>query len=136
MTTQMQNPKRVRAEIELLSTHFGDVQFNPDDPSTVIIERFDLPRGFNRSYCQLLIDLGRYYSELPPQNFYLSRGLRKNGLTIPHYFEDWSGKKYCKQGWAWFCLQIESWKPNPYSMLGGDNLLTVTNACYDALKMA
>ena len=132
----MKNPLRAISEIELLSSHFGDVQFDPDDPSTVIIERFDLPRGFKPSYCRLLIDLGRYYPELSPQDFYLSRGLRKNGQTPMHYFEDWSGKKYCRKGWAWFCLKIEKWRPNPYSMLGGDNLLTGVNACYDALKIA
>lgn len=136
MTTYMRNPNRVISEIELLSTHFGDVQFDRDNPSFVIIETFNLPSYFNRRHSRLLIDLGHYYPELSPQDFYLSRGLRKDGRTPSHYFEDWEGKKYCKHGWAWFCLKIESWRPNPYSMLGGDNLLTATNACYDALKKA
>jgi len=100
MATRMQTPNRAIAEIELLSTPFGDVQFDPDDPSTVVIERFDLPPGFDTRHCRLRIDLGRYYPELPLQDFYLSRGLRKNNKTPTHYFEDWTGKKYCRQGWA------------------------------------
>jgi hypothetical protein len=70
----------------------------------------------------------------PPQDFYLSCGLTKNGCTSSHYFEQFRGKKYCNQGLAWYSFHIKKWKPNPQSMLGGDNLLSVINGLYDALK--
>jgi len=135
MRTVMRNPKRVIGEIELLSTHFGKVRFNPLNPTAVTIEKFDLPRGFNRKHAKVLIDLGPHYPELPPQDFYLSRGLRKHGEISEHYFErGLGGKKYCKKGWAWYSLHIKSWRPDSYSMVAGDNLLTAAEALYKAVK--
>ena len=132
---QVKNPNRVFGEIELLSSHFGDVGYDPDDLSVVLIEHFNLPPGFNRSYCEVLIDLGNVYPELPPKDWYLSKGLRKRGSSLGHYFEHgFAGKKYCNEGFAWYSFHIKQWKPNPFTMAKGDNLLTAVNAFYDALK--
>ncbi len=130
----MKNPERTIAEINLLSTHFGTVEYDPDNPSWVLIERFDLPPGFNRRWCEVLIVLGELYPELPPQDFYLSRGLTKNGRVSSHYFERFSGKRYCDKGFAWYSFHIKRWRSNPYNMVPGDNLLTATGAFYQALK--
>jgi hypothetical protein len=131
----MRNPKRAIAEIELLSTHFGAVRYDPNDPSWVLIERFNLPPSFNRRYCEVLIDLGSDYPELPPQDWYLSRGLSKRGRTSKHYYEDGFGtKKYCKKGFAWYSFHIRNWQPDAYSMVRGDNLLAATGGLYEALK--
>ena len=130
----MKNPKRTIAEIKLLSTHFGNVCYDPANPSVVLVEHFDLPRGYNKRYCDLLIDLEPKYPELPPKDFYLSRGLEKDGLVPSHYFKDFPGKKYCREGFAWYSLHIRKWKPNPRSMIRGDNLLTAVQALYEALK--
>jgi hypothetical protein len=131
----MENPLRVIAEIELLSTHFGNVCYNPKDPSVVLIEQFNLPYGFNRKRCELVIVLGKSYPEFPPQDWYLSRGLRKYGKTFRHYYEDgFTGKEYCDEDFAWYSFHIIKWRPNTYSMLRGDNLLTATGAFYEALK--
>ena len=132
---QVKNPNRVFGEIELLSSHFGDVGCDPDDLSAVFITRFNLPLGFNRSDCELLIDLGRAYPEFPPQDWYLSKGLRKRGSSLSHYFESgFRGKRYCEEGLAWYSFHIKRWKPDPYSMIDGDNLLTAVNAFYHALQ--
>ena len=130
----MINPIRTIGEIELLSTHFGNVGYEPDNPSIVLVARFDLPRGFDERCCELLIDLGPLYPELPPQDFYLSPGLEKDGLQPIHYFEDFFDKKYCREGFAWYSLHITKWKPSSYSMIQGDNLLTAVQALYEALK--
>lgn len=130
----MRNPKRTIAEIRLLSTHFGEICFLEEDPSVVLMPHFRLPRGYNRVECEVVIDLGLQYPELPPQDFYLSRGLTKDGGISSHYYEDFGGKAYCDQGLAWYSLHIKRWKPNPRSMLGGDNLLSALNAFYNALK--
>jgi hypothetical protein len=135
MANKMRNPRRVIAEIELLSSHFGEVRFDADNPTTVTIEKFDLPRGFNRRYATVLIDLGSRYPEYPPQDFYLSTGLRKNGKMSSHYFEDGYGEKeYCNSRLAWYSLHLKKWRPNPYSITGGDNLLTASEAFYKALS--
>lgn len=130
----MKNPARVLGEIELLSTHYGEIVFDPNDPSVVLIERFWLPPEFDRSYCRVLIDLGPRYPELPPQDYYLGRDLRKNGRASIHYFESFPGKEYCEEGFAWYSFHIKEWRPDPYSMVGGDNLLTATDGFYHALK--
>jgi hypothetical protein len=131
---KMKNRLRTIAEIELLSTHFGNVCFDPDYPSTVLIEHFPLPKGFNMRYCRVFIDLGRCYPELPPQDWYISKGLRINGRKPSHYYENgFSSKQYCDD-YAWVSFHIKRWKPHPYSMIQGDNLLTAADAFYDALK--
>jgi len=133
--TQVKNPNRVIGEIELLSTHFGDVHCDPTDLSWVLIKRFNLPPDFNRKYCQVKIDLGILYPELPPQDWFLNKGLRKRGIVSGHYFEEgFKDKKYCNEGFAWYSFHIIKWKPSPYSMIYGDNLLTAVNAFYKALK--
>lgn len=130
----MTNPKRTEAEIHLLSTHFGDICYDEKDPSVVLILHFDLPTGYNRKDCEVVIDLGPRYPELPPQDFYLSRGLAKRGRVSSHYFNRFDGKNYCEQGYAWYSFHVKKWRPNPHSMLGGDNLLSAVNAFYNALK--
>ena len=130
----MRNPARTVAEIHLLSTHFGEISFEEDDPSLVLVHHFPLPPGYNRTDCELAIDLGPDYPDLPPQDFYLSRGLTKNGHTSSHYFSHFRGKQYCSEGLAWYSFHIKSWRPDPWGMLGGDNLLSAVNAFYTALK--
>jgi Prokaryotic E2 family E len=131
----MKNPVRTIAEIELLSTHYGNVCFDQDDPSVVLIEQFPLPPGYNRRSCELVIDLGKSYPELSPQDWYINRGLRKYGRSISHYYENgFSGKKFCEDGYAWCSFHLKGWRPHPYSVITGDNLLTATDSFYHFLK--
>jgi len=133
--TQVDNPNRIIGEIELLSTHFGNIDYDPYDLSHITILRFDLPRGFNKNYSRLLIELGLRYPFLPPQDFYLDKGLRKRGKASSHYYENgFESKKYCQYGYAWYSFHIKKWKPDPYSMIRGDNFLTAVSAFYRALK--
>jgi hypothetical protein len=123
-------------EIQLLSTHLGEVGFDEDNPAEVLIFRFPLPPGFNKRHCELVIDLGENYPEFPPQDWYLNKGLRKNGRSLSgHYFENgFPGKKFCREGFAWYSFHIKEWKPNPKTMTHGDTLLTAVDAFYDAMK--
>ena len=130
----MRNPVRTIAEIRLLSTHFGELDFSEVNPSSVEICHFPLPKGYNRAECRVVIDLGPEYPELPPQDFYLDRGLHKHGQVSAHYFNKFDGKRYCNDGYAWYSFHVKKWHPNPHSMLGGDNLLSAVNAFYNALK--
>jgi hypothetical protein len=131
----MRNPERAIAEIRLVSTVFGEVCFDPDDPSVVLIEYFPLPPDYNRESSELVIDLGDLYPELPPKDWYLSKGLRKNDTQSSHYYENgFPSKEYCSQGYAWYSFHIKKWKPDPETMIPGDNLLTAIDAFYHALK--
>jgi hypothetical protein len=126
---------RTIGEFELLSAHFGPVQFDPDDLTWVLVERFNLPSNFNRDYTELIIELNKKYPLLPPQDFYLRKGLLRKGDELRHYYETgFESKRFRKEGYAWYCLHIKSWKPDPYSMVKGDNLLTAAEAVYKALR--
>jgi hypothetical protein len=129
-----QNPSRTMGEIALVSKRFGHVIYDPEDLTVVQIVRFDLPLGFNRPYSRLLIDLGPRFPELPPQDWYLDRGLLKYGKSIPHYFESGFVKRFACDGFAWYCLHIHQWIPSSRSIIGGSNLLTSTESVFRALK--
>lgn len=131
----MKNPERTMAEIRLVSSHFGAVCVDPSNPSVILIEHFTLPPHYSMQSCELVIDLGEHYPDMPPKDWYLSKGLRKNGRVSSHYYENgFRGKEYCKQGYAWYSFHCKRWKPNPWSMIKGDNLLTAIDAFYHALK--
>jgi hypothetical protein len=132
MTDSEQRANRILAEVSLLAARFGNVQVDAD-LTCVVIKRFDLPQDFNKNHATLLIDLGSSYPSFPPRDWYLSRGLRKNGHVSEHYFNSFSEKTYCQQGYAWYSFHIKEWQPNPYSMIKGDNLLTAVQSFYEAL---
>ena len=134
-TDQRQRINRVIGEFELLCSRFGSLQFDENNPTSVYIERFDLPKGFNHKYSELMIELGYKYPTYPPKDWYLSRGLRKKGRKSSHYFEEGFGAKpFCKRGFAWYSFHIKRWRPNSNSMITGDNLLTAVQAFYEALR--
>jgi len=61
--------------------------------------------------------------------------LDKDGYISEHYFENGFGeKKYCRHGYAWYSLHLKNWRPDAYSMITGDNLLTAADSLYEALK--
>jgi len=131
MVKSLKHPRRTEAEARLVSSHFGSVDFTEN---IIIVDHFDLPPGFNVPRSRLLLELPRNYPEQPPLAVYLDKGLRYHRTKPKHYFEDFVGKKFCRKGYAWYCLHIKSWRPNAQSMIRGDNLLTYIEAVYRALK--
>ena len=130
--SDLKHPNRVMGELELISSHFGPVEFNNN---IVLVERFNLPRGFNRRTSKLLIALPYDYPEMPPEDLYIQKYLKKNGDIPEHYFEnDYGDKKIRRLGYAWYSIHFTEWDPSFRSIIRGDNLLTAINALYDALK--
>ena len=128
----LKHPNRTRAEVELVSSHFGPVEFND---RTVLVEQFDLPNTFNRSVSKLVITLPYDYPEMPPEALYIEKRLKKNGKEPEHYYENQFGDKSIrKAGYAWYSIHFNAWNPNARSIIRGDNLLTAINALFDALK--
>ncbi len=126
------HPRRVLAEVELVSSHFGEVQF---EDNWVLVWGFDLPDTFNRSISKLLIVLPDNYPQAPPSDMYLEKGLKKNSKTPEHYFENRLGDSNIRnRGYAWYSIHFKLWNANALSMIRGDNLLVAVNALYDALK--
>lgn len=129
---KLKHPKRVLAEANLISSHFGPVDFSN---ASVLIEQFNLPPGFNRTTSRLLITLPYSYPEMPPTDLYLDKDLKKNGETPGHYFEnEYGDRKIRRSGYAWISIHFSAWRPNLRSIIQGDNLLTAVNALYDAFK--
>lgn len=130
--SKLKHHNRVMGELELISSHFGPVEFNNN---IVLVERFDLPYGFNRQESKLLITLPCDYPEMPPKDLYLQKHLKKNGDTPEHYFEnDFGDDNIRRLGYAWYSIHFTEWCPSFRSIIRGDNLLTAINALYDALK--
>ena len=135
---QREQINRAVDRILLLRSLSERVQFEDDyddPPPSVGTGRFDLPNGLGKVFARPLIDLGSTYPYYGPRDWYLSRGLRKNGRKSGHYFEDgFVSKPFCERGFAWYSLHFKSWRPNSNNMLDGDNLLTAVEAFYDALR--
>ena len=130
--SDLKHPNRVMGELELISSHFGPVEFNNN---IVLVERFNLPHGFNRQTSKLLIALPYDYPEIPPQDLYIQKYLRKNGKIPEHYFDrDFGDKNIIRLGYAWYSIHFTAWSSSFRSIIRGDNLLTTINALYDALK--
>ncbi len=130
-------PERVLAEVNLVSSHFGPVEFPPDgfDERTVWIERFNLPPGYSQPTSSLLITLPKRYPEAPVEAMYIEKGLKKNGCRPGHYFEHEYGDVNIREaGYAWYSIHFKSWKANIRSIIRGDNLLSAIDALYHALK--
>lgn len=130
-------PERVLAEVNLVSSHFGPVDFAPDeyDSRTLIVESFNLPPGFNKAASKLLITLPSDYPEKPVEAMYLEKDLKKNGCRPGHYFEHEYGDVNIREaGYAWYSIHFKSWKANIRSIIRGDNLLSAIDALYHALK--
>jgi hypothetical protein len=126
------HPRRVLAEAELVSTHFAEIELEDD---WVLVEQFNLPSTFNRRTSKLLIILPDDYPESPPDDMYLEKGLKKNGKTPEHYFENKYGDSDIRDlGYAWYSIHFKAWHSSSRSIIQGDNLLTAINALYDALK--
>ncbi|NLB55775.1 MAG: hypothetical protein GX811_08440 [Lentisphaerae bacterium] len=130
--TTFKHYNRVFAEVNLVSSHFGDVNFEDD---WILIERFNLPASLNRRTSKLLIILPYNYPEAPPHEMYLEKGLKKHGRTPEHYFENKYGDSDVRnRGYAWYSIHFRTWRSSANSMIQGDNLITACNALYDALK--
>lgn len=119
----------VYREALLLARHFRVVDYDEEDGSWVHIRRFPLPAGWDRPATELLLALPHGYPHLPPDGFYIDRGLRNRlGQKIDHYFED-DGRfnAYAHRGWGWFCIHPHrgAWRPAA-DLVSGDNLLKLT----------
>jgi hypothetical protein len=104
--SRLKHPKRVLAEAELLSSHFGDVEF---EDNWILIDEFILPSTLNRETSKLLIIVSEDYPESPPKSMYLEKGLKKNGKTPEHYFENQHGDSAIRgKGYAWYSIHFRS----------------------------
>jgi hypothetical protein len=130
--SSLKHPRRVLAEAELISSHFGEIEF---EDNWILVEQFNLPPTFNQITSRLLIILSDNYPESPPKDLYLEKRLKKNGKTPEHYFENKYGDSDIRNsGYAWYSIHFTAWRSSSISIIQGDNLITAIIALYDALK--
>jgi hypothetical protein len=100
---------------------YHEVDYDYEDYQWVHLSLFPLPSGWNESTTDLLIEIPQAYPQVPPQRFYLKKGLRDQyGRMAGHYFEESpSLNPYRAKGWAYLCLHLLEWNP------AHDTLLTV-----------
>jgi len=107
-------------EITLLRDRFGELEtgFNSE---WILFRRFQLPPGWNRTVIEILVEVPPAYPQTPPDNFYVTEGLRTaSGGTPGNYSE--GVEKYGKR-WAQFSYHVQDWSPSS-DLLDGHNLLT------------
>lgn len=121
--------KRLKQEVLALAVQYGEVQWDDKTGSWIIIRWFPLPKGLGKPITRLLITLPSGYPIVPPNHydFYMEKGLHLQH----HYYE--YGHKRDNEDWAWFCLEIEGWRPSS-QIWNGDNLLTLMEMVTVALS--
>jgi hypothetical protein len=122
---------RLQAEATLIAQRFGPTRFDRDAGSWLYIEKFKLPRGWNKNAVDILIDVPSAtpgYPSVAPQWFWVDHDLRTNdGRPIGHFFEAGQNdsREYAAKGWGHFCIHVNEWRPaDAFSLAKGHSLLT------------
>ena len=113
---------RRQQEIELMRKKYGPLEQGPN-LEWVLFKEFTLPKGWNSATTSLLILIPPGYPVTPPDNFYVSPGLRLESGAMPSNYSE--GPTHLGQQWGQFSIhaQKECWAPKA-DFLEGDNLLT------------
>lgn len=109
---------RLRAELQLLAARYGEVSFDQQDGTWVLVRHFPLPAGWSKQEVAILIDVpsgNPGYPQVAPTHFWTDRSLRtKSGQPMGHFFTESVGHlanpKYVELGWGQFCVYIRGWR--------------------------
>ncbi len=114
--------ERRQQEIELLRKKYGDLEVGTD-LNWVLFKVFPVPLGWSRTTTELLVVIPQGYPFTPPDNFYVTMGLKlASGIPPGNYTE---GVNLVNRQWGQFSFhpEREQWKASP-EILDGHNLLT------------
>lgn len=116
--------ERIRAELELVRTHHGEVQVD-DLLTCMLLPSWPVPPGWSLAYTPLAIVLPSAYPTTPPDNFYVASSLRLASGVAPANTGPASGVSGLPPGdWLMFSWHIDAnWAPAAQPA-AGDNLLT------------
>ncbi len=89
--------ERRRREVELLRRKHGQVDHGPQF-DWVIVRGVPLPQGYNRAATDVLIIMGPGYPNTPPDNFYVTPGLRLANGSPP---SNSSPGSFSHEGTSW-----------------------------------
>jgi hypothetical protein len=114
---------RRNREIELVEARFGELDI-ASDYTWLVIRRYPLPPGWNKTETQILILIPPGYPQTPPDNFYtdldllLAGGARAEGGSDGPTYE---GRQW--QQFSWHFVDTADWQPHA-EIERGHNLLT------------
>jgi hypothetical protein len=113
-------------EVVQLALYFGEVEFDDQARSWIMVPRFPIASRLGRTDCAVLIKLPPVYPAVPPYGIFVDQDLE----LLEHYYPEATDyNEYAEAGWAWFCLHprakdTTTWQPGR-SVAEGDNLLVL-----------
>lgn len=117
--------RRILREVTMLAAGYGAVNYDDRALTWVQVPEFNLPRGWNVRRSGILLELPSQYPSIPPDGFYLLKGLRNaQGYTPSHYFQEGGSlNRYADRGWAWYCIHARGNWLSAADIVSGHNLL-------------
>ena len=99
------------------------------------LPEFQLPSGWLQAATPLVVTVHDTYPSSTPEGFYLSKQLRhRNGSVPGHYFETRMREdRLTQNGWAWFCIHPNEWRPN-HDLRDGDSIAKYLTLIHLALS--
>ena len=114
--------ERRKRELELVRAEYGDLEIG-DKLDWVIIKKWPLPNGWNKTETSVLVLIPPGYPVTPLDNFYTDNDLRLSNGGQPGN----SSVNASQLGRSWlqfsYHVEQEDWKPHG-DILQGHNLLT------------
>jgi len=113
--------ERQKQEIGLVQSRFDDIEVGSDG-DWIIVGRWALPPGWNKTVLKVLVLVPLGYPATPPDNFYTDLDLRIEGGAQPG---NTSATSQLGREWLQFSYHVEAgdWQPHA-EVLEGHNLLT------------
>ena len=114
--------ERRKQEAELVKARYGEIEVGSNF-EWIIIRRYPLPSGWNRSEVALLVLIRPGYPTTPPDNFFVDNDLRLVNGQVPGNASP--NQTQLGRPWLQFSYHVDGagWKPHP-DLLKGHNLLT------------
>lgn len=114
--------ERRNQELDLVRAKYGEIEVGPD-LGWLIIKRYRLIPGWNKTEIPVLVMIRPGYPTTPPDNFYVDNDLRLANGQDPSN----ASRNQVQLGrpWLMFSYHVDEseWKPQP-EVLEGHNLLT------------
>lgn len=125
--------ERLEAEVELLQSSGWQVEVGPNF-DWIVVEEVPLPKGWNRTETDVLVQIEAGYPTTPPDNFYSHSELRLADGSKPGNAPQ--EKSIGGRRWLMFSYHLpEGWDPHAEPEQG-HNLLTYLQGVRNRLKEA
>lgn len=124
------------ANVQLLRSIYGKVNYNDDNFSWIDIKRFILPPVYYQTTTRLfMLTPGIHLDNYKAFDFYVDQGLfRPDVRSFEHIFEHDGYNLLADRGLARLSLHLKSFQPSP-DVYSGDKLLDIVQNVYNFLAL-